>query len=320
MGCVYRLAGRAATGLGETVKAAFRGSRGRASDHDEMLLLRPRYGVERDRAVEREELAAVGDRQGEQVDVRQLLRTMHARRIDRHIVEDTHVVRPEFVAPVRRRLTQAICDRHNGRGVGIPGLRHDPDASVLGDRTGRPSSAAVVVEPPQGGRMQRMVRIEEGNEDVHVQERAHQYASPSRSLSTSSLVTRLPRFGKGRMPWCDCAPRAFAVLRGGAVRAARASSEITSPVVLFSRRARSFAAARTSSAMSSVVRMHLMLTHPHQMSNYHLTLARSSSRRDSGAVRVPAGGSSCNLVSWNPVPPFLRLPGPAWGAPRSDMH
>src|SRR5206468_2053290 len=74
------------------------------------------------------------------------------------------------------------------------------------------------------------------------------------------LVTRLPRFGKGRMPWCDGGSRAF-VLRGGAVSAARASSEITSPVVLFSRRARSLAAARMSSAMSRVVRMHLMLTH-----------------------------------------------------------
>src|SRR4051794_23129374 len=82
------------------------------------------------------------------------------------------------------------------------------------------------------------------NEDVHVQEGTHHYASPARSLSTSSLVTTFPRFGKGRMPWCDCA-RALALLRGSAVRAAPASSEITSPVLLFSRRARSLAAART---------------------------------------------------------------------------
>src|SRR5438067_11775899 len=63
------------------------------------------------------------------------------------------------------------------------------------------------------------------------------------------------------MPWCDWGSRAFGALGGDAVSAARASSEITSPVVLFSRRARSFAAARMSSAMSRVVRMHLMLTH-----------------------------------------------------------
>ena len=37
------------------------------------------------------------------------------------------------------------------------------------------------------------------------------------------------------------------------------SSEITSPAVLFSRRARSFAAWRTSSSISRVVRMHQMV-------------------------------------------------------------
>ena len=46
-----------------------------------------------------------------------------------------------------------------------------------------------------------------------------------------------------------------------AVNAARISSEMTSPAVLFSRRARSLAAVSTSSAISSVVLMHQMLAH-----------------------------------------------------------
>ena len=78
------------------------------------------------------------------------------------------------MAAVRRRVTQAIGDRQNVHGVGIARLRHDPDASVLGDGTRRPASAAVLIEPPQGGRMQRMVRVEERNEDVHVQQHTHQ--------------------------------------------------------------------------------------------------------------------------------------------------
>src|SRR2546430_15477711 len=36
--------------------------------------------------------------------------------------------------------------------------------SVLGDGTGRPASAAVLIVPSQGGRVQRMIRVEERNE------------------------------------------------------------------------------------------------------------------------------------------------------------
>jgi hypothetical protein len=32
----------------------------------------------------------------------------------------------------------------------------------------------VLIEPSQGGRVQRMIGVEEPNEDVHVQERTHQ--------------------------------------------------------------------------------------------------------------------------------------------------
>src|SRR6266536_5183673 len=69
-----------------------------------------------------------------------------------------------------------------------------------------------------------------------------------------------PRFGNGRNPYRalgDRAPPTFA----GVVNALRASSEMTSPAVRFSLRARSLAACNTSSAISRVVRMHQMLMH-----------------------------------------------------------
>jgi hypothetical protein len=46
-----------------------------------------------------------------------------------------------------------------------------------------------------------------------------------------------------------------------AFNAARASSEITSPMVFFSRRARALAALRTSFAMSKVIRIFLTILH-----------------------------------------------------------
>src|ERR1700722_13340215 len=55
----------------------------------------------------------------------------------------------------------------------------------------------------------------------------------------------------------------------GVVSARRASSEIISPMVFRSRLARSLAACRTSSAMSSVVLMHQMLAH-------HASLVKSN--------------------------------------------
>src|SRR6185295_16656256 len=81
---------------------------------------------------------------------------------------------------------------------------------------------------------------------------------------------------------------------GGAISALRASSEITSPAVFFSRRARSLAACRTSSAISSVVRMHQMLMH------------------QTSTVKIGA-----SLFRWAPVVDALRLTQPALHLVRS---
>lgn len=80
----------------------------------------------------------------------------------------------------------------------------------------------------------------------------HQSSCSSRSRLTSSLVTAPPREAKGRNP------------RNSAGRvelpsARRANSEITSPVLLPSRRPISVAAKSTSSAMLSVVLIHRMI-------------------------------------------------------------
>lgn len=90
-----------------------------------------------------------------------------------------------------------------------------------------------------------------------------QNASSCRSSSRSALVMTVSPGGNGRKPYtAGCS--ATVDVGGRAVRACRSSSETTCPAVLDSRRARSLAASSTSSSMSSVVRMHLMLTHQMQ--------------------------------------------------------
>jgi hypothetical protein len=45
-----------------------------------------------------------------------------------------------------------------------------------------------------------MILIEQSDEDIDVEERSHQKASSSRSLSICSFVTMPPRLGNGRKP------------------------------------------------------------------------------------------------------------------------
>src|SRR5262249_26050700 len=162
-------------------------------------------------------------------------------------------------------------DRAHLQRVRVVGMRHDPHASVLRDRTGCPAGAGSGSEPAEGLHVHRMILVEERDEDVHVEQRAHQKASSSRNLSICSLVTIPPRLGNGRNPCTALDPRAAGV---GAVNALRVSSEMTAPAVFFSRRASSLAARSTSSSMSSVVRMHLMLLHHMECANPRPSAAR----------------------------------------------
>ena len=105
--------------------------------------------------------------------------------------------------------------------------------------------------------VQCMIGIEQRDSHVDVEWSAHQQASCSRNRAISALVTMPPRFGHRRNP-CRAFGAFACVVSGGVFKALRASSELTSPDVRFSWRARSLAARATLLAISRVVRTHQM--------------------------------------------------------------
>jgi hypothetical protein len=89
-------------------------------------------------------------------------------------------------------------------------------------------------------------------------------------------------------------------------------------MVFFSHCARSFAAYSTSSAMSSVVRMHQMLSHPHQVSNGWARRGadrkmppRACDRTDGSANEPPYSSSAGFPRGRMPVPQSAGITGPS---------
>ena len=155
-------------------------------------------------------------------------------------------------------FAQSFRHRECGQSTRISWVAHDANAAILRNGAGSPAFARVGREPRRCACVRCVIGIEQRDEYIDVQQRTHQYASSSRSLSIPSLLTTRARFAKGRNPYSVACARDFDG-SGGEVNPRRASSEKTSPVIFFSRRARSLAACRTSSAISNVVRMHQML-------------------------------------------------------------
>ena len=78
-----------------------------------MLLLRPANRRERNTLVKRHEPAPMSEGKGEQAYVRQLIRAVDARGIDRFRIEKTCIVGPELMGTMSGCLTQAIRDHKN---------------------------------------------------------------------------------------------------------------------------------------------------------------------------------------------------------------
>src|SRR5436190_22807731 len=111
-----------------------------------------------------------------------------------------------------------------------------------------------------GSFMESMIRIEQRDYYVHVEQSAHPYTpSWSSNCWTCSSVITSPREGSSGTP-----PRergGFWILAAACASPRRASLDITCPAVHRSRRANSLAACKTSSSISNVVLTHLMLMH-----------------------------------------------------------
>jgi hypothetical protein len=213
---------------------------------------------ERNRLVERDESPIVCDGQGKQVCARHLLRAVNTRRVDGVGVKNAYRTRPEIVMAGSGRAGQHI-DRVAGRDrARIPRLTDDSDEAVLCDGARRPPLLDLAVNPGPRSGVVDVVAIEEGQQDVHIQQRAHQ----SNGFFVAESVDERIRDGvtavwQGSNPWnassglaadCACWP----------TRAWRARSDRTSPTVRFSRRARSLTASRTSSSIDKVVRTYLI--------------------------------------------------------------
>ena len=211
-----------------------------------------------DRRVERHEAASLVNREGEQIKVGDLARPVNSVAIGDAGIQQADVIRPELMLVCGDRFAESFHDRPDLQRVGVVRVRHDSHTPVLRDRTRGPAVSSSRGEPAKGWRVHRMILVEQGDQNVHVEKRAYQKASSSRSLSICSLVTIPPRFGNGRNP---CVGLGAGPADGGAVNARRVSSEMTAPAVFFSRRASSLAARSTSSSISRVVRTHLMLSH-----------------------------------------------------------
>ena len=90
---------------------------------------------ERDAAVEGDEPAFMLNRDGKEVYVGKLPRSMDSCRIDDVRIQQSDIVRPEFVDIFPARGRETLNDGLDRQRVWIARIRHDTDAAVLCDRT-----------------------------------------------------------------------------------------------------------------------------------------------------------------------------------------
>lgn len=224
-----------------------------------MSRLRTAYGVQRDCAIKSDKTPVMLDSQGKQVNVGDLLGSMHEIRIDQGAIQKADFVRPEAM------IGRICAVSEHGKGLArtdrpwIGALRNDPDEAILSYGARCPNRIRLRHQPRFGPSVVNMSRVEEREEHVHVKE-GDQRNSSSRSRSISSEVTITPRAGKGLNPRNSSSELSSDVLLDAA-SPFRANSDKTWPALLCSCLPSAFAAMSTSSAMSRVVRMHLMLPH-----------------------------------------------------------
>ena len=143
-----------------------------------------------------------------------------------------------------------------------------------------------------------MIEIEQRHQDIDVEEGSLQSTSSSRSRSIISLVMIVPRRANGRKPRKTSLAASFLEeVYFASVRERRASSETMRPAVLCSGRASSLAACKTSSSISSVVLMHLMITHH----NSGLNASGNGPEECIGVTACRRGSGGCGVGEASPL-------------------
>ena len=129
----------------------------------------PSNRFERDGTIEGHQTAAMRGGQAEQVNVSEL--PVSSRQTEQPGIADGDVVRPEHMTAAGRERSQSPRDplRTFGDRL-ICGILQDANYAVLGERTRRPAGGAMFREPLVGGVVMDVVRIEERDDDVHVEQ------------------------------------------------------------------------------------------------------------------------------------------------------
>jgi hypothetical protein len=177
-------------------------------------------------------------------------------------------IRPEHVMAAGAEHAQATDDLvRPAHGGAVLRMAQNTNEPVFREGTGRPSVRALIRKPIVGKLVMDMVGIEKRDKHVDIEQRDSTYGTHPSSLS--SLTSRT--VGRGAVDARrGSTGTPFRTFRPGARRAGanpfRASSDKTFPAVVPRVAAISFAACRTSSSRSSVVRIAAASRITHQMS------------------------------------------------------
>ena len=137
------------------------------------------------------------DRQAQQVDIGEM--PVPDRQAEDAGVAQGDVIGPEHVVaalPERREAPRDLRGPLGGRGVG--GVRQDAHDPVLRQRTRRPTRGAVGAEPDVGRLVMDVVRIEQRDEEVDVEEGWTAHVSSRSRLTRSIVGLGLPRCRRAR--------------------------------------------------------------------------------------------------------------------------
>ena len=216
-----------------------------------------RYGLRRYPLIERRQLAFMRVSECQQITVSNMRRVQQAGRVHLRRIQQGNVIRPKNMSGQFCERGQQLGDRGWRAGaVRISRMTDNTKNAIFSQRTSCPGAVARSGEPQMRAVVQQVTGIDQGNQNVYVEEELGQDNS-SRSCCTKSDVTRgapLRTLRRGT-PF-----RVLALVSSGA-SARLAKEEITSPTDFLSTAAISLAALRTSSSITSVVRITCVITH-----------------------------------------------------------
>ena len=186
-------------------------------------------------------------------------------------IKEREVIRTEFVALILAKSTQHTADFSSGpEGIRVRTLARHTDDPILHQWTGQPAQAGRSLHPAVRGLMKYMLRIQQREQRVQIEQEAiHSDSSRSRLTISGVTVPAPARTGKRRSPL-----RTEMDVRS-LERPRRASSEMTVPRGSSLCRANARAEARISSSKVRVV-----LTHPASRITHRGSRWANRKRRD----------------------------------------